>query len=139
MAWQVERGHCTQEQADLILAEAAKCAHADTLQQIRILIDGYIDYCGASEGISTLYYNAAEGYFYSMPDNKDDLLVCHLAELSPNYTSDLDDYDITNLSRSDMIKLTLAEIRCNPDHEQVQALCQGIILAFEQYDHTRFH
>jgi len=131
----VQKKLCSTEAAKSFAELAMKGANADKKEQMRLLMDGYIDNCGISLSVRTAYYQACEGLFYSLPENKGKLMFYHLSKLNSNYTSDYDRYDICGLNFKEAIDIALKEKEFNMcDEPTSYALCYGLWLSIKCWE-----
>jgi|GEM_PF-2802927 len=129
----VENNYCSADDAQAFAELAVKGASGDKKEQMRRLLDKYIENCGISLGARTVYNDACEGLFYSYPENEGELLFDHYGELNPDYTSDYDRYDICGMDNEEEIGIALEEVRTGMcDEPTSYALCYGLWLTIKR-------
>lgn len=120
---------------------AERGQNLDMAKSLGCLVDGFIDNCGVSAGMSTVYFDAgAELYDKFLKtehplakelDGK--LFYDAIGMFSTRYTDEFDQYDISLLQISDYLELCKQEMACNRDAMQVEALCYATWLLIDDY------
>lgn len=126
-----------------ILERAEEGKSLSLVDAIRFLVDGYMDNCGISTAIRTVYYDVGANLFDLFKKTNHPLAKelgndpCYctvMGKFNKAYAenaSEYDEYDIIPLDYNDYISICENEIEDNTNRQQVDALCYGVSLINE--------
>lgn len=108
----------------------------DLAKSVGYMVDGFVDNCGVSAGIRTVYYDAGWQLYDKFLETEHPLakelegtlFYDAMDRFSESYTDEFEEYDISILDIDRYLQLCRMEMASNGNVEQVDALCYGVWL-----------